>query len=183
MTRLLIGSLIGALAMFVLGFIFYGPLIGLGFAQAPIETQIAVQTALKSLPGTGVYLIPFGNTPAEIAAYQQGPIAQIYYTARGYPIPHVPTLVGGYVQMAVSVFLVGLLLWGVRDQVRDFASRARIVIGVAAIGSVYLNLSGPVWYHAPWHNALYVAAVNFLILMVGGLILARWFVRSPLAGV
>lgn len=181
MGKLVIGSLVAAIAMFLLGFVFYGVLMHLGWSTAPEATQLAVQEALKALPGTGTYAIPGGESPAMIAAYAAGPVAQIQYNAGGFPMMDPAVFAGGYVHMAVSVFLVGLLLWNLRDRLVSFAERAQVVIAVAAIFCVYIHLAGPIWYHTDWRNALYKVVADMIIYVTGGLILARWFVPRATA--
>lgn len=176
MPRLMIGSLVAAIAMFMLGFVFYGtPLFNLGWVEAAPEAQASIQAALRVLPRTGTYVIPSGETPAAIAAYAAGPVAQIAYNERGFAMVDPGSLAGGYVHMAVSVFLLGCVLLTV--PATFFAARARLVIGVAAVAVVYLHIAGPVWYHTDWRNALYKAVADFVVLTAGGLIVARWFVR------
>ena len=175
MRQLIVGSLAAALAMFMLGFVFYGtPVQNLGWRTATPATQSAIQQALKALPETGTYVIPSGETPEAMAAYAAGPIAQIQYNGGGFAMMDPVSFAGGYVQMAVSVFLVGCVLR--TAVVSVFATRARLVLGIAATAVVYLHFAGPVWYHTDWRNALYVAVADFVILGTGGLILARWFV-------
>ena len=175
MGRLVIGSLVAAVAMFLLGFVFYGLLINLGWSTAPEATQLALQQALKALPHSGVYAIPSGETPTMMAAFQAGPIAQVSYNSGGYSMADPVIFAAGYVHMAVSVFLVGLLLWNLRDRLVTFAERAQVVIAVAAIFSVYIHMAAPIWYHGDWRNALYLCLADTVIYVVGGLIIVRWF--------
>ena len=85
MGRLVIGSVVAAVAMFILGFIFYAtPLMKLGQADAPVATQLAVQEALKMLPKSGTYFIPFSATDASImAAHEAGPTAVVKVNMTG----------------------------------------------------------------------------------------------------
>ena len=111
MLRLLVGTLPAAVVMFLLGFVFYGtPLQMLGWTKAPLATQLAVQQALKALPQSGTYVIPSGDTPGATAAYGNGPVAQIQYNSGGFAMVDPGVFAGGFVQMAVSVFLLGCVL-------------------------------------------------------------------------
>ncbi len=175
MGKLVIGSLVAAVVMFLLGFVFYGLLMHLGWSTAPEATQLAVQEALKALPGSGVYTIPAEGSDALAAATAAGPVAQISYHAGGVKMVDPVIFAGGYVHMAVSVFLVGLLLWNLRDRVATFAERAQVVVAIAAIFSVYIHLAAPIWYHGDWRNALYLCLADTVIYVAGGLIVAKWF--------
>ena len=179
MLRVLTGSLIGAVVMFLIGFLAYGtPLMRLGYGQATDAVQLDVQAALKALPGTGTYVIPSGDSAATTAAFANGPIATINYNAGGFAMVDPQVMLTGFIHMFITALLLGLTLWGVRGRIPDFASRARLVIGMALVAVVFINLSEPIWFHHDWRNALYVGAVNFISLCAAGYILARWFVPA-----
>ena len=175
MQRLVIGALVAGAAMWVLGFVLYGLLFGVGWSQAPEATQLAVQAALKQLPGSGTYYIPVGDTPAMMAAFTKGPVAQISYNASGFPAVDTTVFIAGYIQFAVVAAMIGWLLMGLG--IASFGARLRVVCGMAAIAVVYIHLADPIWYHADWRNPLYKSLCDFIILGAGGLIMARWFVR------
>ena len=174
MGRLVIGALAGGAVMWVLGFVLYGVLFDVGWSSAPEATQLAVQQALKSLPGSGTYFVPIGETKTMLDAYAAGPIAQISYNAGGFP-PFSPTVfIAGFVQFTVVAAMIGWLLLG--TGLATFGARARVVCGMAAIAVVYIHLADPIWYHADWRNPLYKTLADFIILSAGGLVVARWFV-------
>ena len=62
MVRSVIGGLLGGLAMFIIGFIFWGtPLSAIAFSRADDQTGANLQAALAqglSATGTGVYVVP-----------------------------------------------------------------------------------------------------------------------------
>jgi hypothetical protein len=177
MGRLLIGSVVAAVAMFLLGFVFYAtPLMNLAQADAPAETQLAVQEALKALPRSGTYFIPLSETDqALMAAHQAGPTALIKVNMTGAPQMDPAVFAFGWLHMAVSALLLGLLLWAVRDRVSDFAGRMRLVVWVALVMAVFTRLGEPIWYRSDWANALYVGVADLLTIVVAGFVIARWF--------
>ncbi len=174
--RFAIGSLVAGAAMWILGFVFYGLLYSVGYATAPEATQLALQSALKALPGSGTYFIPTGGTPAMVKAFEAGPVAAISYNAHGFPFFDGVVFVAGYVQFTVVAAMLGLLLRGLNGRI-DFLGQIRIILGLAAIAVVYIHLADPVWYHSDWRNPVYKSVADFVILSAGGLIMARWFVR------
>jgi hypothetical protein len=182
MTRLVIGSLIAAVAMFLLGFAFYAsPLQSAGFATPTNAQSDAVQAALAGLP-SGTYVMPGGaDMAATEAAFAKGPVALVKLHAGGTPMFDPMVLLAGYAHMAISALLLGLVLWTIRDKVRDFPTRLRVVAGSALVMVVFIRLGEPIWWHTDWRNAAYVAVADWLSLTVAGWILARWFL-SPRAG-
>jgi hypothetical protein len=178
MQRLVIGSLVAAVVMFILGFIFYAtPLMNMGFATATPEQQATVQAALKGLP-TGTYSIPGGETPEAMAAYAAGPVAMVKVNSGGFAMFDPVVFVEGYLHMAVAAFFLGLVLWTIRDRVTDFGSRFSVVMWLSLAMVWFTRLGEPIWYHTDWRNALYVAATEWISFVVAGYILARWFVPA-----
>ncbi len=175
MQRLLIGALAAGAVMWLLGFVLYGLLFNVGWSQAPEATQIAIQSALKALPGSGTYYIPVGETPGLMAAFTKGPVAQISYNASGFPAVDTTVFIAGYIQFVVVAAMIGWLLAGLGQA--NFGAGLRVVCGLAAIAVVYIHLADPIWYHADWRNPLYKTVCDFIILSAGGLVMARWFVR------
>ncbi len=171
--RLLVGSLLAGAAMWILGFVFYGLLFNVGWATAPEATQLAIQSALKALPGTGTYVVPSGETQSMMDAYAAGPVAQIAYNAGGFPMLDPVTFIAGYVQFAVVAAMIGWLLSALGDRI-DVIGRIRVVLGMAAVAVVYIHFANPIWYHGDWRNALFKSVADFVILGTGGMIMARW---------
>ena len=177
MRRLAAGALAAGALMWLLGFVLYGLLFDVGWSSAPEATQLAVQAALKTLPGSGTYFVPVGETPAMMAAFARGPVAQISYNANGFPALDTTVFIAGFFQFTVVAAMIGWLLGGLGERVTGFGARARVVCGMAAIAVVYIHIADPIWYHADWRNPLYKTACDFIILSAGGLVMARWFVR------
>jgi hypothetical protein len=175
MQRLIVGGLVAGIVMWLLGYVFYGLLFGYGWASAPESVNLAIQSALKALPGSGQYIVPGGDTPAMVAAYQAGPIAEISYNVKGFAMFDPASMFGGLFHFIVVATMVGLLIRNLGS--RGFGDRARVVVGLAATAVVYIHLAGPIWYHGIWRHALFLTVADFVILTAGGLIMARWFVR------
>lgn len=179
MRSLVIGSIVAAVAMFLIGFAFYGtPMMTLGWSEASPEVQAALQSALKALPHTGTYAIPSDQTPEAAAAFAAGPVATIRYNSSGFAMMDPAVFAEGFIHMALSAFLLGLALWTVRDRVADFGARLRLVLMLSLAMAVFTRLGDPIWYHSDWRNAVYVGIADFITFAVAGAILARWFVRG-----
>ena len=80
MGRVIIGAAAAAIAMFIIGFLFFAtPLVKLGTASLDNAQAAAVQQALAvNLPRTGTYFVPGADTPEQTVMYGQGPIATVH---------------------------------------------------------------------------------------------------------
>lgn len=182
MIRILIGSIAGGIAMFVVGFIFWAtPLAALGYSHADEQKSAAIQTILaQDLPHTGHYIVPDVTTQGGTILYGRGPVATVDYNSAGYPTTDNRSLIGGLVQEIVVVLMFGLALLPICARVPDFETRARVVIGISAAASVMIALADPIFNHADWRFAIYALVADIAMLAAGGLVLARWFL--PHAG-
>lgn len=178
MVRVILGSLVAAVAMFVIGFIFFGP-IGLSrLASAEVDDMQAAavqQTLAANLPRTGTYFIPSAeSSAAQTVMYGQGPIATIHYNTGGFAAMDAATLVGGLVFNFVVALLIGAALIGIDRRVADFGSRARVAAIVAVAATAFTHLGEPIYYHHDWPHFIYLFVADGTMLVAAALILA-WF--------
>ena len=185
MLRILIGSIAGGIAMYIVGFIFWvTPLNNLAFATASEVQDATVQTALaQNLPHTGHYIVPNPASPGGTVLYGRGPIATIEYNSGGSSATDTAIMVGGFIQEVVVALLIGMSLYGVSARVTDFNSRARLVIGFSTAVSLLIRLGNPIWFHADWRFAIYAFVADVAMLCAAGLVMARWFVPNGVAAV
>lgn len=182
MLRVIIGAIPAAIAMFLLGFVFYASgLQGLVTGAVDDAPAAAIQQALGAgLPDTGTYVIPDPNrSAAQTVMYGQGPIATIHYNAGGFATTDTASLILGLLLDFLVALLIGAALIGIDRRVPDFASRARVVVIVAVACAAYTNLLGPIFYHHGWAHFIYRFIADAATLSAGGLIIARWFLSSP----
>lgn len=174
MVRALVGGLLGGLAIFITGFIFWGtPLSALALSrtdeQASANLQAAMAQALTPT-GTGVYVIPDPATAQGTVLYGKGPVAQIFYNEGGFPVMDSGALIGGLILALIVGVVIALAL---RFALADFASRARVTILFALAAVLWLHVGQAVFNHAPWGYILYLAFSDFVALALAGLIAAK----------
>lgn len=169
--RFALGSFAAAAIMFVLGFIFFAALGGMMYDPLSEEAAAAVQSALgTTLAETGTYSVPVGEE-----AFMRGPSAIVQYIAAG-GVPTLPMgLVMGFVHFLLTALLIGYALKAVGG---DFGRQARVVFWFALAASAFMRLGEPLWLGASWRPALYVFVADAVIIIAGGLVLARWFTSS-----
>ncbi|QPQ54861.1 hypothetical protein IC614_11160 [Allosphingosinicella flava] len=178
MPRIILGSLAAAIAMFIVGFIFYAtPLVRFSYATLGNTQAATVQQALAAnLPKTGTYFVPNPDESSEqTVMYGQGPIATIHYNRGGFAAMDTGALVGGLVLNFIVALLIGSALIGIDARVPDFASRARLVLIFSLAASALMHLGGPLFYHHDWPHAIYAFIADAATLAVAGLVIARWF--------
>jgi hypothetical protein len=183
MVRILIGSLAGGAAMFIVGFILWAtPLQYLGFSTATDAQNAAIQLSLaQNLPHTGRYVVP--NPLSQIGAngYSKGPVATVDYNVGGFAGGDPASMIGGFVQEVIVSLMIGLSLLAVAGRVTDFPSRAKLAIGLSAAAVLMVTTSDPIWMHADWRYAIYALIADLAMLSASSLVIARWFLPRAIA--
>ncbi len=185
MPRMLIGSIAAAVAMFVTGFIFFAtPLSYLAYGSVGVPQQATIQQTLAAnLPNTGTYSIPSASTGDGTVMYGKGPIATIHYNSGGFGVADPGVLIAGFIHELIVAILIGFALLTVAARVPDFVSRAKLVILFSVAGGVLAHLGEPIRYHHDWAHFIYLFVGDTAMLIVGGLVIARWFLPRAETGV
>ncbi|HEX8639954.1 MAG TPA: hypothetical protein VF704_02245 [Allosphingosinicella sp.] len=176
MPRVIIGAIVAAIAMFFIGFIFFGtPLARLGTASLDNNQAAAVQQAMAAnLPRTGTYNVPGVDTPEQTNMYSRGPIATVHYNTDGFAAFDAPGLVKGLVLNLLVALLIGAALIGIDRRVPDLGSRARVAVIIAVAAAGFAHLGEPIYWHHDWGHFIYLFVADAAALSAAGLIIA-WF--------
>ncbi len=184
MIRLVIGSILGGVAQWLVGFIFWGtPLGRIPFRVISDDQNAALQAALAQAltpSGTGTYMVPWPFTQQGTVLYGKGPVAMVHFNTAGFPAMDSAAIIAGLILSIVTIFLLGLALWFVADRVADFASRAKIVVLAAVATALYFTIGEPIYNaYLPWPYFVYLGIGNIIGMIAGGLVVARWFLPRP----
>lgn len=170
--RVLIGApLAGAFALVVWGMLFWAVLykpLHVFEDLPPAVTDAAAAFAKDDVP-TGTYFFPWPrDTPEARATWQiahaKGPFFQLQYVKEGIN-PDAPgkLALGLLHYLVVAALALGLCVaLGARGRAAFFA----VVLG-GAMGSVYGELSAPIWFALPWHfssSLFFYDVVSWLVL-------------------
>jgi hypothetical protein len=185
MFRLALGSLLGGLAQFFVGFVFWGtPLSKLAISRADDGAVANLQAALAqtlTTTGTGTYAIPSPQSGAGTVLYGKGPIAMVHFNTGGFPAMDTTSLVVGFLLSVVTAAMIGGALYVIADKVTLFATRLRVVILFALAATIYLDLGQPVFNHYGPGYFIYLFVSDLLGLVAAGAVIARWFLPAGVA--
>jgi len=184
MIGVVLGSVVAAVAMFVLGFIFFGLLGSIPVGDVGDRQAAAIQSVLAANmnnDGASTALVPSGSGVVQQRMYIDGPIAMIHYNPNGFAVNDSGAMLGGFIHMLISALILGAALFTLSGHVREFAARLSIIALFGIAASFYMHLGNPIWWHQGWlfHGyAFFADAVSFI---VAGAIIARWFLPSHIA--
>jgi len=180
MGRVIIGSVVAALAMFFIGFIFFASGLQNIASGGVDDTQAAAiqQSLAANLPRTGTYFVPRPEgSAAQTVMYGQGPVATIHYNTDGFPAMDPSALLAGLILNFLTAFLVGCALLAVSRYVPEFAPKARLGAIFAVAASAFMHLGEPIYFHHDWPHFIYVFIADAIALAAGAVIVA-WFMTS-----
>ena len=166
--RALIGAVAAAVAMFIVGFIFFAtPLNGIGMKSLPDPQAAAVQNALaQNLPETATYAVPSDATAGQTTLYGRGPIATIHYNTSGFAIGDPATMIGGFIHMLVVTLLMAVGLYTASRYIASFTERVRLLVLGTLAGTIFMRLGEPIWFHHDWGHAIYLFIADSVSLIV-----------------
>ncbi len=181
--RALIGAVVAAVAMFILGFIFFAtPLAGIGTKSLPDPQAAAVQTSLaQNLPETATYAVPSDQTAGQTTLYGRGPIATIHYNTSGFAVGNASTMIGGFIHMLVVALLMAVGLSTASRYIPSFSERVRLLVLGVLGATIFMRLGEPIWFHHDWGHAIYLFIADSASLTIAGLIILKLLPRAHLA--
>ena len=181
--RALVGGIVAAVAMFIIGFIFFAtPLYKLGTGTLDNAQAAAVQVALaQNIPETGTYFVPSGDTPEQAVMYGRGPIATVHYNTRGYSVADPAAMVGGFLHMLVVCLLMAVGLYTLSLHIPGFGERVRLLVLGVVGAAVFMRLGEPIWDHQDWGHAIYLFVADSVAMIVAGLVILKLLPRQGVA--
>jgi membrane protein YqaA with SNARE-associated domain len=175
MVRALIGAVLGAVAMFVIGFVFFAtPLSKLGTASLDDHQAAAIQQVLAAnLSRTGTYFVPDPGTRAQSEMYSRGPVATVHYNMNGFSPVDPGALLAGFVHMLIVALLGALALQRMSRYVTALADQAKIAGATILAAAAFMRLGEPIWYHYDWSQAIYLFVADVVSLGAAAFIILQ----------
>jgi hypothetical protein len=175
MVRAVIGAVLGAIAMFIIGFIFFAtPLYKLAASNLDDNQAAAVQQVMAAnVPRTGTYFVPEPVTSAQSVMYGRGPIATVHYNIRGFAAADPAVLVEGFIHMLIVALFSALALYWLARRITAFDEQIKITGLAIAAAAIFMRLGEPIWYHHDWAWAIYNFIADSISLGVAALIILK----------
>jgi hypothetical protein len=181
MIRTLAGAVAGAVAMFIIGFIFFAtPLQRIVVDRLDDAQAAAVQQSLNAnVQRTGTYYVPSPETPQQSVMYGQGGVATVHYNSSGFAADATSSIVGGFLHMLLVSLLLAAGLYVLAQHVSDFRQQVK-VLGFGAVAAIlFTRLGDPVWAHHAWDYAIYAFLADSIALIAAGVSILKLLPRRP----
>jgi hypothetical protein len=174
-----LGVILGAIAAFVWGFVFWGVFPTASMIFSSFSNEEAVSEALRSSASeSGVYAIPdvglMANADEYGRRYESGPVAMIFLAPRGLPLMPASVMISGFLTMFVSVLLMAFLLRLAGPGAASYVGAVGFVVLAGLVSVVLIDLGAPIWWRQSWSYWLANAIYHALHWLFVGLILAKF---------
>jgi hypothetical protein len=181
MKKLMLGSVLAAVAMFFWGFLYWAAFPFTYRVMAPAPNQQALAKAMAdALPASGVYLLPHpkvGSQEEMTKLFQAGPLVQINIQKQGTDPVQGSVFLWGFVHMLASAFLMALVLRAAAPAAASFGTRLQVAALAGLAGACYSNLGKPIWWHQTWDYHLLNFGFDLGSWLLAALVLA-FFVKG-----
>jgi hypothetical protein len=180
--RAALAALAGMVGLVLWGMLFWGLLADpLGvFRRLPNDAAVTQLLEAGETP-TGTYFMPWPRaTPEQFAAFvaqhQAGPFYRLSYVREGID-PNSPgkLILGCLHYLAVATIAVGLVLV---SRTASFGRRLALVTLGGLLGTLFITLGDPIWFHLPWDYTLGVLLYELVAWALLGSIVARLAPRA-----
>jgi hypothetical protein len=184
MFKLIVGTLLAALAMFVWGAIYWAVLPTMPLSTETVQSDDALGTAmLASLPKSGTYTVPdlHGDVSQLEQKHLKGPIAIIHFHREGMAMMDPGILIRGFLHGWAAVAVAALVLQMCLPALPSYCSRLWFFASIGLLMAVFKDGGGAVWrlHSAKWAGV--EALYDVLAWVVAGLVLAKFLKPAPTA--
>lgn len=174
MRRILLASVLAALAMILWGIIFWWSSLPY-YAVKPISDDTAAIRFLKvHFPASGTYMIPGRHhDPDAIEELREtGPVATIHVRSK-QDVPSELSVIGkGILQALLTTLLLSYLMSYISPALKTYRSRVGMVALAGLAAAIYNDLANPIWWYQPWSWNVVKTAYDITAWTVAGLVIA-----------
>lgn len=176
MKKVVVGSLLAAVAMFVWGAAYWMNPLPYAAAQRSADDRAAGQVLLQHFPNSGTYILPgLHHEPQTLAElHQRGPIAVIHLQRRGRPMMAASVFISGFLHYWITTLLIALLLSRALPALARYWTRVGFVAVAGLAAAFFTNVGHSIWWYQPWGWSLVTGIYDVTAWVVAGLVLAAY---------
>ena len=184
--RLVIGSVLAAILIFVWGFVFWTvlPHPSWGFKPIPAEHLEEFNYDLALLePGT--YVSPYhgqlpGETAEEMATrHEISPIVLLNVDPDGAPMMSPVTLVQGFLHGLLAASMMGVLLMLAAPALPGYSERVKFVIVAGLFCALWAQPNHTIWFNRSCGVTTWYCIYDVVTWALAGLVLAYFVTGYP----
>lgn len=177
MQKIILGSLVAAVAMFIWGWIYWAS----GFASGaiidrPADDDVAQRALVEAFQESGAYFVPYDMDDEEAfnRRHEAGPLAMVFYQKEGAPAMQPMIFVQGFIHYFLTCLLIGVLLKMVLSSLASYGDKVKFTTLAGVTASFFTNLSDAIWMTMPLSYQTFVGVYDITIWIIAGLVLGKF---------
>ncbi|HSG27657.1 MAG TPA: hypothetical protein VLA34_04190 [Candidatus Krumholzibacterium sp.] len=180
MKKTITGVLLATVAVFIWGALFWSSPFPFRVTSIPADDAQAGLVLKENFPETGVYMIPGQHNDRETLEklYLSGPIAMVHIRHQGMSMNEPAYMLFGFLHILAFMILSAGLLRMVAGSLGSYAKRVRFTMMVGLTGTVFIELTNPVWWSHSWPWYLVTSFYFIICWAIAGLILGAFMGRG-----
>jgi len=183
MKRILVAGLLGALVIYIWGWISWTMLPWHNSTMPDLPNEDAVIGVLQtSITQTGVYQFPGmmkSNEPVWMENYKRGPSGVLFYTAKGKNPMAADIFVFGFVLALIEALMAAWLLSVAASKMAAYVKRVLFVTCLGVFAALVSHISAAHWMFFP-ANYSHVMAIDLVVTyLLAGLVIA-WRIKPEM---
>jgi hypothetical protein len=174
MKKFLLAPLLGALAMFFWGFVYYG-LSGIPYKALGTAGDVAPAVAAQ-FPADGTYILPDPRSAPEVLAEQmkRGQLVMVHVKKSGCKEMDPAILAKGFVLEFVCCLLLAFIMQKVAGGFHTYGCRLMFCIAVGVLLTLFTNGSQAIWWQQAWGWHLMTMLHDVIAFALAGAVLAKF---------
>jgi hypothetical protein len=179
--RILLAAALSAVAMFVWGFLFWGPVLNMTgklMKPLPADVELDVLAPMRSAQmASGMYVYPGPCDRSDAAAVEvhdkkmvEGPILHLAYSGQGASPMDPKMFAKGLLHSFVVALLGAGLLARALPALPSYRSRVLALTLVSVIAAIWSNVGNVIWWFHPWSYGLgqvaYITGAGVLMALI-----------------
>jgi hypothetical protein len=176
--RLPLAALAGAIAMMAWGMVFWLWIYAwVGIYQTPLPESPRIAAFFQETnTTTGTYFYPardaFETSEEWLSLHRAGPFFELRYVAEGVDPQSPAKMIRGFLHYLLISLLAAGLLRLTSAALPVFWKRALAVFLAGMLGTLFIRLGDPIWFHVPWDYASGVLVYEVIAWLLLACVLA-----------
>ena len=178
MKKILIGSILASLAMFVWGWIYWMNPLAYQVVKIAKDDAAAQEALQAQFPDPGVYFIPgnYDNMETFRNLHQQGPVALVQISGGKTPMDPKMMVFGWLHMFLVALFIAMLMM---KSGMAEDKYWCKVVFSglLGLLSGFFIHVGAMIWMYQPLTYSLFNILYATTLALVAGLVLAK-FVKA-----
>lgn len=147
------------------------------------DAEKVAQLLQESGTTTGTYFYPWPrNTDATfrqfITKHTHGPFFKLSYVREGVNPQTPQKMIGGILHYLLVTFLAAIIILLVDPDKVSFRKKVLILFLAGSIGTIFIQLGDPIWFHLPWDYSLGILVYELVSWLIIGIMTALIMKRA-----